>query len=74
MTPSIKHPRVGTFAPASAETKPIIAPERGTQAEPRDKVRKAAARPKVDAKPEAKPDPKAKTAATKRPEPKSEKQ
>jgi D-alanyl-D-alanine carboxypeptidase len=74
LTPSIKHPRVGTFAPASAETKPIIAPERGTQAEPRDKVRKTTARPKVDAKPDAKPDPKAKTAATKRPEPKSEKQ
>jgi D-alanyl-D-alanine carboxypeptidase len=58
LTPSIKQHRAGTFAPASAETKPIIAPERGTQAEPHAKPKKTAARPAADAKakPEAKPD------------------
>ena len=35
---------------ASAETKPIIAPERGTQAEPHLKPKKTAARPAADAK------------------------
>jgi D-alanyl-D-alanine carboxypeptidase len=74
LTPSIKLPGTGTFAPASAETKSIIAPERGT-AESKAKPKKTAAKPKADAKakPEAKPDPKAKTAA-KKPEPKSAKQ
>jgi D-alanyl-D-alanine carboxypeptidase len=62
LTPSMRSPRTGTFAPASAEEKPIMVPERGTRAEP-----KAAAKPA-----QKKPDPKAKTAA--KPEPKSTKQ
>jgi D-alanyl-D-alanine carboxypeptidase len=72
LTPSIKPHGTGTFAPASAETKSIIAPERGTpeaQAKP-----KKTAKPKAEAKPEGKPDSKAKTAAAKKPEPKSTKQ
>jgi D-alanyl-D-alanine carboxypeptidase len=57
LTPSIRSPKVGTFAPASAADKPIIAPERGTKAEA-----KAAA--KTEQKPApAKPKPKAATAA-----------
>ena len=40
LTPSIRSPKTGTFAPASAADKPIIVPERGT---------------KAAAKPEAKP-------------------
>src|SRR4051812_22927730 len=74
LTPSIKRHGSSTFVPASAETT-IIAPERGTQAEPQAKPRKRAAKPKADAKtkPESAPDPKAKTAA-KKPEPKSTKQ
>jgi D-alanyl-D-alanine carboxypeptidase len=69
LTPSIKQHGVGSFAPASAETKPIIAPERGTQSEPQAKRKKAAAKPKADAQ-----DPRAKTAAAKKPDPKSVKQ
>jgi len=48
LTPSMRSPKTGGFAPASAETKPILVPERGAKAEP-----KAAAKPaqkKVDAK------------------------
>ena len=76
LTPAIKLPGTGTFAPASAEDKPIIAPERGTQDEPHARPKKKAAKAKTEAtpKPEAKPDPKAKTAAAKKPEPKSTKQ
>ncbi|TMJ05550.1 MAG: D-alanyl-D-alanine carboxypeptidase [Alphaproteobacteria bacterium] len=75
LTPSIRRHGTSAFVPASAESK-IIAPERGTQAEPQAKPKKKAAKPKVDAKtqPEAKPDPKAKTAAAKKPEPKSTRQ
>jgi hypothetical protein len=40
LTPSMRLPKTGGFAPASAETKPILVPERGT---------------KAAAKPEAKP-------------------
>jgi D-alanyl-D-alanine carboxypeptidase len=40
LTPSMRSPKTGGFAPASAETKPIMVPERGT---------------KAAAKPEAKP-------------------
>jgi len=58
LTPSIRSPKVGTFAPASAETKPIVAPERGTKAESKSAQKK--------------PDPKAKTAA--KPDTKSDKQ
>jgi D-alanyl-D-alanine carboxypeptidase len=50
LTPSLKHPKTGTFAPASAETKPIMVPERGA-----GKPEARSAKPK--------PDPKAKTAA-----------
>jgi len=80
LTPTLKRLGIGTFTPASAETKPIVAPEPATQAEPQAKPKKRAARPakpKADAKakpgPKAKPDPKAKTAA-KKPDPKSTKQ
>jgi D-alanyl-D-alanine carboxypeptidase len=75
LTPSIRR-HGATFVPASAESK-IIAPERGTQAEPQAKPKKkSATKPKTDAKaqPETKPDPKAKTAAAKKPEPKSTRQ
>jgi D-alanyl-D-alanine carboxypeptidase len=74
LTPSIKLPGIGSFTPASAETKPAAAPE-PAKAEPQAKPKKVAAKPKADAKakPDAKPDPKAKTAA-KKPEPKSTKQ
>ena len=54
LTPSIRSPKVGTFAPASAETKSIVAPERGTQGEPHAKPKKTAAKPAIDAKPDAK--------------------
>jgi D-alanyl-D-alanine carboxypeptidase len=76
LTPSIKQHGAGTFAPASAETKPIMAPERGTRPDSEAKPKKKAAKPKADAKakPEITPDPKAKTAAAKKPEPKSTKQ
>jgi D-alanyl-D-alanine carboxypeptidase len=47
LTPSIRSPKTGTFAPASAETKPIMVPERGTKPE------KAAAKP-AGAKPKPK--------------------
>ncbi len=69
LTPSIKLPGVGSFTPASAETKPVIAPERGTQSDPA-RPKKTAVKPKADG---AKPDPKAKTAA-KKPDAKSTKQ
>ena len=76
LTPSIKSHGSRTFAPASAETKSIIAPERGT-AETQGRPKKPAKR-KAEAKPEAKPEPKtkpeSKTAAAKKPEPKSTKQ
>ena len=76
LTPSIKRHGTSTFVPASAETKPIIAPERGTQSDQQAKPKKAAAKPQADAKtkPEIKPDPKAKTAAAKKPDAKSTKQ
>ncbi|MEJ0078913.1 MAG: D-alanyl-D-alanine carboxypeptidase family protein [Alphaproteobacteria bacterium] len=56
LTPSIRSPKVGTFAPASAEEKPTAAPASGD---------KSAAKPKTAAKPDqaAKPKPKAATAA-----------
>jgi D-alanyl-D-alanine carboxypeptidase len=47
LTPSIRSPKTGGFAPASAETKPIMVPERGAKPE------KAAAKPAA-AKPKAK--------------------
>jgi D-alanyl-D-alanine carboxypeptidase len=59
LTPSIKLPGIGSFAPASAEEKPVAAPE----AKPAEK--RSAAKPDHKAKPE----PKAKTAA-KKPDPK----
>jgi len=67
LTPSIKLPGIGSFAPASAEEKPVAAPE-GKPAE-----KKTAAKP-AKSDPKAKPDPKAKTAAAKKPDPKSAKQ
>src|SRR5205085_4808962 len=51
LTPSIKLPGTGTFAPASAETKPIIAPERGAEPDTQSKPKKKrTARPNADAK------------------------
>jgi D-alanyl-D-alanine carboxypeptidase len=57
LTPSIRSPKVGTFAPASAADKPIMVPERGTKSDP-----KAAAKTEQKAAP-AKPKPRAATAA-----------
>ena len=76
LTPSMKLPGNRTFAPASAETKSIIAPERGTAEAQAQQKKKTTAKPKADAKakPEAKPEPKPKTAAAKKPEPKSTRQ
>jgi len=56
LTPSIRSPKVGTFAPASAETKPAAAPASGDN--------NAAAKPRTAARPDqkttaAKPDQKA---------------
>jgi D-alanyl-D-alanine carboxypeptidase len=70
LTPSIRSPKVGTFAPASAAEKTIIAPERGKKSEPRAAA-KTEQKP-ASAKPQKKPDPKEKTAA--KPDPKSAKQ
>jgi D-alanyl-D-alanine carboxypeptidase len=55
LTPSIRSPKTGTFAPASSEEKSIIAPERGTRAaakpEPKAAQKKAkTAAEKTDAK------------------------
>ena len=61
LTPSIKQPGIGTFAPASAEEKPAAAP--GSAAKPK----KTAAKPD----PKAKPNPKT---AAKKPDAKSAKQ
>jgi D-alanyl-D-alanine carboxypeptidase len=69
LTPSIKLPSIGTFAPASAEEKPVAAPG---SAEPA----KSAATPKPK-KTAAKPDPKAKSnskTAAEKPDAKSAKQ
>jgi hypothetical protein len=75
LTPSIKLPGIGSFAPASAEEKPVAAPEakpaeKKTAAKPEPKPAKSAAKPD----PKAKPEPKTKSAATKKPDPTSTKQ
>lgn len=73
LTPSLKLPSIGTFAPASAEDKPVAAPEPTKGAEPQAKPKKVAAKPTAKPDPKAKPDTKAKTAA-KKPDAKSAKQ
>jgi D-alanyl-D-alanine carboxypeptidase len=54
LTPSIRSPKTGGFAPASAETKPIMVPERGAKPE-KAAAKPAAAKPKAKAT-AAKPD------------------